>query len=406
MSKIFSGRSRQSKYFLFGLLLNSLGSGLTLPLLIVYLHQMRGLTVLTASLVLAWMSIFGLVATGPVGALTDRFGPKPVLIFGLVIQTLATFSWATVHNSSQAYLVGGLSAIGQSATWAPQATMLTRMVKPDEMQKIFGIQFMILNLGLGLGGLTSALIVDTKNITSFVHLYALDAFSYFASLVIVICLPNYLAAQKDGEKPQGGYRDLIADRTLVYYFFASLIMLICGYGSLDAGMAPALTIFAHQDVKVLGPIWAVNTGVIVIGQLYFIKRIEGRSRSRMLQVVALLWAVSWLFIIFAVKAPGLWPAVIAAISSAIFACGEMIWSPVGPSILNDLAPEHLRGRYNAVTSLSWVISGSIGPAFSGLMLNRGYVTQWVAVLVLGCFIAFVLMGRLHQKLTIEQDGRA
>ena len=405
MFQMLRQSSFETKKLLIGVLLNSLGSGLTLPLLIVYLHQVRGLSVLTASLVVAYMSIFGLVATGAVGSITDRFGPRPVLIFGLFVEALAVAAWSLVHNSATAFVVGAFSAIGQSAIWAPQATMLTRMVDASDRQKIFGIQFMLLNLGLGLGGMFSAVIVDPNNATSFVWLYVIDACSFLTYLCIVLSLPNYLAQEEYQVKDKGGYRDLLADRTLVYFFFAGLLMLSCGYGSLDAGMAPTLTIFGHQSVKVLGPIWAVNTSVIVIGQLYFLKRIEGRSRSRMLQIVALLWAASWLLIFFAVKTSGLWPALIAAVSTAVFACGEMIWSPIGPAILNDLAPEHLRGRYNAVSSLSWSISGSLGPAFSGLMLNRGYINQWLMTLVLGCVVAFVLMGRLQSRLSITQDGR-
>ena len=396
-----------------GLLLNSLGSGLTLPLLVVYLHEVRGISVLSASIVIAWMSIFGLVATGPVGMFIDRVGPKPVLLTGLIFQTIATAGWIAVHNVQTAYLIGMISAMGQSATWAPQATMLSRAVMPDERQRIFGIQFMVLNLGLGLGGIISAIIVDTNHPISFTYLYLLDACSYLSYFVIVLLLPNLLAKdalgfqpeEEQGNTQEGSYRDLIANRTLVFFFFASLILLTCGYGSIDAGLAPLLTIYSDQSVKVLGPIWAVNTGVIVLGQLYFIKRIEGRSRSRLLQVVALLWALSWAMMLGGIHTPAYGPAIVAALSTAVFACGEMIWSPVGPAIVNDLAPEHLRGRYNAVNSLVWVVSGSIGPAFSGIMLNHSLAKQWIITLLIGCLIAAVLLGQMRHKLTASQDGR-
>jgi len=154
----------------------------------------------------------------------------------------------------------------------------------------------------------------------------------------------------------------------------------------------------------LGPIWAINTFVIVIGQIYFLKLVNGRSRSRMLQVVSLLWALSWIVLAAGLKLPGLWPAAMAAIAMGIFACGEMVWSPVGPALPNDLAPEHLRGRYNAVSSLNWTLAGSIGPAFGGFMLDRRLPYQWVLVLLLGCAISAVLAGRLRKQLTPAQDG--
>ena len=395
-----------TRRLLFGNFLSSLGSGLTLPLLIVYLHQIRDISLLNAALVVAWMSIFGLVTAGPVGSAIDRFGPKPVMITGLLVETVATASWSLVQNTSGAYLVGALSAVGQSALWAPQSTMLARMVSPDKRQNIFGVQFMFLNLGLGVGGLLSALIVDLHDVSSFVRLYCVDSLSYLIYLAAIVSIPNLKAVKEEGADESGSYRDLLKDRRLVYFFFATLLMLTCGYGSMtDAGLAPLLTIFSHQSVKVLGPIWAVNTGIIVIGQLYFIKRIQNRSRSRLLQLVCALWGLAWLVLAFAVDLPGVMPAVLAALAMGIFAIGEMVWSPVGPAILNDMAPEHLRGRYNAVSSLTWVLAGAIGPAFAGLMLDRGLVYQWIACVAVGCVVAFGLMTGLRNKLTKLQDGR-
>jgi len=132
--------------------------------------------------------------------------------------------------------------------------------------------------------------------------------------------------------------------------------------------------------------------------------VKGRSRSRMLQVVCLLWALSWIVLASGLKLPGLWPAVMAALAMGIFACGEMVWSPVGPALPNDLAPEHLRGRYNAVSSLNWSLAGSIGPALGGFMLSRQLPYQWILILLLGCAISAVLADRLRKQLTPSQDG--
>lgn len=393
-----------TRRLLFGNFLSSLGSGLTLPLLIVYLNQIRGFSLITAALVISWMSIFGLVATGPVGWAIDRFGPKPVMITGLTIQTVATASWSFVHSPSQAYLIAALTALGQSGLWPAQNTIVARMVPPEKRQNIFGISFMFLNLGLGIGGLASALIVDLNDPGSFVRLYLIDACSYLLYLAVIASIPNF-KFNSEHESSQGSYRDLLKDRKLIYYFFTTLLMLTCGYGSMmDAGIAPLLTVFAGQSAKTLGPIWAINTFVIVIGQLYFIKLLQGRSRSRLLQVISLLWATSWIALGVGLKLPGLLPAVLAGLAMAIFAVGEMVWSPVGPAIPNDLAPEHLRGRYNAVSSLNWSLSGAIGPAIGGFMLHRNLPYQWIALLILGCGISALMAEKLRKQLTPTQDG--
>jgi hypothetical protein len=74
-------------------------------------------------------------------------------------------------------------------------------------------------------------------------------------------------------------------------------------------------------------------------------------------------------------------------------------------LINDLAPEHLRGRYNSVHSLVWGVSGALGPALAGLLLGGGLVALWVGIVVGGCLVASALALRLRAHLTPALDGR-
>ena len=99
-------------------------------------------------------------------------------------------------------------------------------------------------------------------------------------------------------------------------------------------------------------------------------------------------------------------AVLAVIGSFIvFAVGETFLSPVMPTITNALAPDELRGRYNAVASMVWGVSGIIGPVAAGPLIGGGYGNVWVLLVISGCLLAFGLALDLHRRLTPEQDGR-
>jgi len=93
------------------------------------------------------------------------------------------------------------------------------------------------------------------------------------------------------------------------------------------------------------------------------------------------------------------------VSTAVFGLGETLSAPIIPSLVNDLAPAHLRGRYNAVQSLSWGISGALGPAIAGLMLGAGLTIAWLALVVSGLVVAAVLALRMRSRLTPALDGR-
>ena len=407
MSNLFSESTPAVKRFLFGVLLNSLGSGLTLPILVVYLHIVRGMSLPMASLVLSWMALVGLIVSPALGTLVDRIGPRPVLLFGIICAMVGALSWSFVDSVSSAFIAGAIVSLANAATWPPQTTMVSRMVDEKARQKLFGWQFMMLNLGLGLGGLVSALIVNVDVPNSFTRLFILDAVSYFGYFLIVASLVGIggrlpIAEQK--LESGDGYREVLRDRKFMQLNFASVVMLTCGYASLDAGMPALLTTVGGLSIKMLGPIWAVNTGVIVICQLFVLKRIEGRSRTRLLGVVGILWATCWAFIALALMASPGWMFVIVCIGVAIFALGETIWSPVGPTLANEMAPEHLRGRYAAMSSLVWVVSGAIGPAISGLMIGAKLANQWLGLLVIFGLLAGFMSLRLGKSLTPAQDG--
>jgi branched-subunit amino acid ABC-type transport system permease component len=69
-----------------------------------------------------------------------------------------------------------------------------------------------------------------------------------------------------------------------------------------------------------------------------------------------------------------------------FAMGEMIWSPITPSVVNELAPDHLRGRYNSAIGITWQIGSIIGPVISSTLLGDGLQRIWI-----GCVIGGLLV---------------
>jgi MFS family permease len=399
--------SPQVKRFLVGALLNSLGGGLTLPVLVIYLNQVRGISLAGASLVLSWMAITGLVYSPIIGHLVDKFGPRRIMLVAILIEASATLLWVFVTDIKGAILVGALAALGHSAIWPPQTTMMARMVSEEFRPKFFGLQFMMLNLGLGLGGIFSSIIVNVDNPESFTRLYFIDALTfllYFGFILSLRGVGGRIAKTSEEIESDHGYRQIISDHKFMRLTLAKLFLITFGYASLEAGLPALLTLFGDLSVKALGPIWAVNTGVIVLGQIFVINRLEGRSRLRLLALTSFIWAAAWLMIGFSVSLAPTATFVLAAAGIGIFAFGEMIWSSIGPTLTNELAPEHLRGRYNSVDGLVWVFAGAVGPAISGLMLQLELVTPWIALVVLGQIFGGLSALRLRRFLTPAQDG--
>jgi MFS family permease len=113
--------------------------------------------------------------------------------------------------------------------------------------------------------------------------------------------------------------------------------------------------------------------------------LERFSRYTALISIGVIWAISWVFVGIAPLLPLFFAGLAICMSQLVFAFGEMVQAPTIPTLANELAPEHIRGRANALMSLQWSVSGVLGPAITGLMLGADLPELWVATMFFGCF---------------------
>ena len=394
--------------------LSAVGSGLTMPLLIVYLGEIRGLGLTIGGLVVAYMAVVALVVFPVVGWASDRQGPKPVLMAGLVVEAVGVALLGAVASVPSAFLVGTVVALGSAMAWPAQSALLGRVTTQENRQRVFGIQFMLLNLGLGVGGIVSALVVSETDPQTFVWLYLADATAYLAYFAVLLTLPGVgVGRVSEGPLEEGGgsdprpagMREVLADRILRRVLLLAVVLLMSGYGALEVGVPIFITVINGFSVSWVGVSFAVNTFTIVAAQLLVLRLIRGRSRSYLILAVAGTWAISWILMGSSLLAQPTLALVLVLVASGIFALGETLWAPVAPSLVNDLAPEHLRGRYNSSMSLVWSLSSIIGPGIAGLMLGAGLEVAWILFLLAGCTVAAVMALGLRRVLTAQLDGR-
>jgi MFS family permease len=383
----------QSRKIILGICLNAIGGGMTLSLLLVYLHDMRGFTNTFGGLLLAYGSLVSIIASSPMGALVDRIGPKKVIIGGLLLNSAAAFSLSQVQTHFQAIIVmTGLNIAGQ-AIWPSQSVILTRLTPERDRSKIFGFNFMLLNLGLGVGGLLSSLIIQRGDLLSFQIMYWVDAGTFLLYLLIVLTLRGEHVNKyipKENEPKTGSYRDLFEIKPLMFLGIAGIILFTFGYGTIQAGIPVFATQFLGLSPKWLGIIFGVNTLSIVLFQPLVMRVIDKYSKYAALIAVGLVWALSWVFVGIAPYLPLFASGIALSLSQFIFAVGEMIQAPTIPTLANELAPEHIRGRANSWMSLQWSVSGVLGPAITGLMLGADLATAWIITMFFGCFLSIPL----------------
>lgn len=389
--------------------LASAGNGLTLSLFVVYLHNVRHFSTNYATLLLAAAAIAGIASSPLWGTLTDRLGPVRVVLFAYGAGAVSLILWAHAHTERQATFAALLLAIFGNAGWGPGSTMLSRLISPEHRQRAFGFNFMLVNLGIGFGGLVSAAMVDLHHPESFVVLYTFDAGVTVLAALLFLSLHKYGGAVRehldDPLKSAEGWRVVLRDRRLVRYVLASLVLMIGGYGSQEAGFSLFVVNNLKLPVHVIGVIFFFNTSTIVVAQLWVLNRIDGKSRTRVMATVGLFWFIFWVILGLTLALPPVLAVISLCFAMIVFAIGETMLSPVGPALVNEIAPEHLRGRYNAAAGVAWGISGTLAPAITALYFNVHLGNWWPLGTGITALIGALLMLRLRHSLTPSEDGR-
>jgi MFS family permease len=389
-----------------------IGTGLVLPFWVVYLHELRGYSLGVVGILLAWMSAAGVLAAAPAGKLIDRLGPRAVmlgvLVSAIIGQTMVAFADNIVTTTVAIAIIGAGFGMG----WPTSQALISSVVPSPIRARYFGMNFSLLNLGIGIGGIIGGLVADVHHLWSFQLMYLGDAVSYLPSLFLVLVPLRHIGGPapvpEDGPSDEVTYLQVFrapAMRTVCALFFVSAFV---GYSQLNAGMPAYSREIGEVSTRGLGFAFAANTLVIVLLQLVVLQRIEGHRRTSVIVVMSAVWATSWALLAASGIAPGTLSATLfVAACASVFALGETLLQPTMPAIVNDLAPDHLRGRYNALTAGVFQAASILGPIVAGFMIGHGLHLGFVLMLVLGCGLtAWLSAVRLEPQLDDIANGVA
>jgi MFS family permease len=135
--------------------------------------------------------------------------------------------------------------------------------------------------------------------------------------------------------------------------------------------------YAGVSERWVGYIWLANTVLIVLLQLPVSKALEGRRRMAALALMNVLWATAALIVLAAGELlNGASAALVFMTATMVFAVGETLQGPTQAPLVADLAPEHLRGRYFALSAMSWSAGAILGPAVGGPLLGWHPLALW------------------------------
>jgi MFS family permease len=342
-----------------------LGGTLIFPFFSLYITQKFSVGMTQAGILLAIFSVSGLAGSMLGGALTDRFGRRGVVLFGLTISALSSVAMGLVNELSFFYIlaafVGLLSDVGGPARQA----MVADLLPVEQRAEGFGILRVVGNLawifGPTIGGFLAA--------RSYLVLFILDAISSLLTALIVYRLvPETMPERTEDEQAESIFNTLrgyaqVARDTLFLQFVLTFMLISLVYIQMYSTLSVYLRDVHGLPTQGFGALLSMNAGMVVILQFWVTRRVSRMPPLLMMALGSGFYLVGFLAYGFVSG------FVLFAIAMLFITIGEMIIMPVSQALAARFAPEDKRGRYLAFFGLSWAIPSMIGPWMAGRVMD-------------------------------------
>jgi MFS family permease len=378
--------------------IDRIGGTLLFPFFSLYITQKFNVGMTQAGIILGIFSVFGLVGSMVGGALTDKFGRRRLILFGLVFSALSTLSLGLAKTLAALYplavVIGLLSDVAGPANQA----MIADLLPEKQRAEGFGILRVAGNMAWIIGPTIGGFVANR----SFFLLFVMDAIiSCIVAVLFYLLMPETKPEAPDEAQPQSmlqtfaGYAFVLRDFAYGSFLLAAMLM-----GLVYQQMYNSLSVFLRDNHGITpqgyGFLLTTSAITVILLQFWMTRQIKHRPPFLMMAAGTVFYMVGFSMFGF-VSAYFLF-----ALAIVVITFGEMMIMPTSLALAAGFAPEEMRGRYMALFSLSWALPATIGPGAAGLILdNYNPNLLWYLGGIL-CAVAALAFYTLHLRLGTQE----
>jgi MFS family permease len=378
------------------------GSGLFLPVSLLYFTEVTGLSLGTVGLLLSAAAVASLPVPLLVGHVAHRFRPLDRVIVAQVVQGAAFAAYGWAHSAAGVLTVAVLASVGQRLFWSSFFSVVAGLAEPGEdrqrTDRRYALTGMIQMASMGAGTLLGGLVVAYG---WYQPVVLFNAATFLLSGALLLVVPRDRRALPEGPAP-GGYRTMLRDRPYLLLIAVNSVFALC---SVFIGIAlPVYLIEALPAPDwLVGPLLAANTVLLASGQALAVRLVRPLSRPRGLALAGVLWVVWALLYAAAIRVPTAALVPYLLVGLIFFAAADLVHAPLSNALSAAAAPPGQRDRYLAVYQYCFAFASILAPAFFTTLYARGPAVPWLALAAVTA-VATVVVHALNGPLTAREDA--
>ncbi len=355
-----------------GTFIDKLGGFMLFPFYSIYVIEHFEVTMIEVGLLFSMYAIGALFGGFLGGMLTDKYGRRSIMLFGLIISGLGSLVMGFINDLTVFYIIsvilGALGDIGMPAQMAMVADIL-----PEKQQtEGYGILRISMNISATIGPALGGLLATS----SYMYLFGGDATSSILTAILVIMvIPETKPPAKEEKQSESlletlkGYKHVFRDSPYMIFLLIS-----CLVGFVYMQMSSTLSIFLFNEhgfsYQMYGYLISMNALIVVCTQFWLTRKVSKYPPLKVIAMGTLFYAIGFGMYGFVNS------IVMFFIAMVVITVGEMICAPVSEAIVAQIAPEDKRGRYMAIFGFSWFVPNLAGVVITGMIMEN-YNPNWV-----------------------------
>ena len=375
---------------------DNFGSGLFLPIVLLYVTRVIGLPLATAGTVVSLGTIAGLAAPPLAGRLVDSVGPRPVVICSQVLQAAAAVCYLAARGVAGVAVAAALLAAGQQLFYSSLFALISDVAGQGPKDRPFAVAGMIRSACFGLGGLAAAALLSLAGAAAYRIAVAVDAASFAACAVLLAAGVRIPRPPRGRAAPaRAGAGSLLHDRPFLALIVVTGLVALASDLWLCGGSVYLLAVL-HTRPWLPGALLAVLTALGSAGATLAVRATRRLARTTTMALAAALSIVWCAACLAAVVVPPGWRPLELFGATLVLAAAGLLFAARTNALAEAAAPEAARGRYLAAFQYAFTIAGMVAPGVVALFS----VAVWLPWLLVAacCGLAILALRRLSGRL--------
>lgn len=379
------------------LAVDMVGTGLFMPLSLLYFTTVGGIPLGTVGWCLSAASLVTLVLPLVVGPLVDRFGARRVVLAGLVAQGGGVLGYPFVHGAAGLLAAALVVAVGQRAYWSSVFTLVADLATEHDRDRWYAVTGAARNAGVGLGALAAAVLLGIGHTAAYQCLVAANGASFLAAAgllwTVTRAAPRHRRPATD--RAPASRRGLPRDRPYLALIAVNTVFALC-----SALLAVAVPVFLRTGLAApswtAGLLFGLNTAALAMAQPAVLRRTTPHRRTRVLALAGCGWAAWGLLSVLVLAVPSGWVVPAMVVVTACYTTAELLHAVTSNALAAAAAPDDARGRYLASFQFSFAVANAAAPAVFTQLYRAGPALPWLCVAVLATLAAAAMPALEHR----------